>query len=389
MILTEDLHYWQQTTDINRWLNALKNKPDDMDFSHLPNDQFYAHWQEHLSRALEPNDFKIVPAFTEIATLHRDYIREFSSLSHRVQYIFFLLGQATMLDMMDHLLWDLNRQLADMYQELSVDEVHDMIDTVFETLKNFINTHMSIVLDCVLTIGKAVLKGNNGYLHKHIIEHIIDLGFTPPGEVRISGDWQIEVDKNHVKHLRILLELISINPLQNKDLLAFTIISLSKHGVFISDTDLFQKDVSAFLGANLKPIFVQSKHLLRMFPVFFNEIGAEGEIRDASTNLDEMSQRKDRLIHFLRKQVHTESNNTHITLIERILRYWITQDPAPLEHIIPADVWENIQEIDERIMEEAGRTAVEAVFLPSVQKRKLAEEYERKVNLFKKLEQSV
>ncbi|HCX59748.1 MAG TPA: hypothetical protein DG355_03715, partial [Candidatus Cloacimonas sp.] len=128
------------------------------------------------------------------------------------------------------------------------------------------------------------------------------------GEVRISGDWQIEVDKNHVKHLRILLELIAINPMQNKDLLAFTIISLSKYGVFISDTDLFQKDVSAFLGANLKPIFVQSKHLLRMFPVFFNEIGAEGEIRDASTNLDEMSQRKDRLIHFLRKQVHTESN---------------------------------------------------------------------------------
>ena len=49
----------------------------------------------------------------------------------------------------------------------------------------------------------------------------------------------------------------------------------------------------------------------------------------------------------------------------------------------------SFQEIDERIMEEAGRTAVEAVFLPSVQKRKLAEEYERKVNLFKKLEQSV
>jgi len=356
MILTENLHYWQQSTDINRWLNALKNRPDDMDLSHLPNDKFYAHWQAHLSRALEPNDYKIVPAFTEIATLHRDYIREFSSLSHRVQYIFFLLGQATMLDMMDHLLWDLNRQLADMYQELSVDEVHDMIDTVFETLKHFIHTHMSIVLDCVLTIGKAVLKGNNSSLHKHIIEHIIDLGFTPPGEVRISGDWQIEVDKNHVKHLRILLELIAINPMQNKDLLAFTIISLSKYGVFISDTDLFQKDVSAFLGANLKPIFVQSKHLLRMFPVFFNEIGAEGEIRDASTNLDEMSQRKDRLIHFLRKQVHTESNNTHITLIERILRYWITQDPAPLEHIIPADVWENIQEIDERTLQQSHAT---------------------------------
>ncbi|MDD4560179.1 MAG: PEP/pyruvate-binding domain-containing protein [Candidatus Cloacimonetes bacterium] len=356
LILSENLSYWQQNTNISKWLKALKNVPENIDESLLPNDKFYYHWQRHLKQASSPEDFKIVPAFTEIATLHRDYIREFASLSHRVQYIFFLLGQPTMLDMMDHLLWDLNRQLADMYQELSIDEVHDMVDTVFDTLKHFTETHMSIVLDCVLTIGRAVLKGSNSSLHKHIIDHIIDLGFTPPGEVRISGDWQIEVDKNHVKHLRILLELIAINPVQNKDLLAFTIISMSKHGVFISDTDLFQKDVSAFLGANIKTIFVQCKHLLRMFPVFFNEIGAEGEIRDTSTNLDELSQRKDRLIHFLRKQVHTESNNTHITLIECILRYWITLDPSPLEHIIPADVWESIQEIDERTLHQSRAT---------------------------------
>jgi len=355
-ILNENLKYWQRNTDINSWLLALKNKPEEIDLSQLPGSQFYTYWQHYLEQATSTEDYKIVPAFTEIATLHRDYIREFTSLSHRVQYIFFLLGQATMLDMMDHLLWDLNRQLADMYLELSVDEVHDMIDTVFETLKPFTVSHMSIVLDCVLTIGKAVLKGSNSTLHKHIIDRIIDLGFTAPGEVRISEDWQTEVDKNHVKHLRILLELIAINPLQNKDLLAFTIISLSKYGVFISDTDLFQKDVSAFLSTNITPIFVQSKHLLRKFPVFFNEIGAEGEIRDASTNLDELSQRKDRLIHFLRKQVHTESNNTHITLIERILRYWITLDPKPLQNIIPADVWQGIQEINERTREQSRVT---------------------------------
>lgn len=352
-VLRANLSYWQQTTDVSAWLENLHDKPESIDLSTLPGERFYSHWQNYLSAADSIEAFEIVPAFSEIATLHRDYIGEFSSLSHRVQYIFFLLGLPTMIDMMDHLLWDLNRQLADLYQELSVDEVHEMLETVFSLLKSFTGTHLGIVLDCVLTIGKAVLRGNKRDLHRHIIDQIIKMDFTAPGEVRISGDWQIEVDKNHVKHLRILLELIAINPLQNKDLLAFTIISLSRHGVFISDTDLFQKDVSAFLSAEIKPLFVQCKHLLRKFPVFFNEIGAEGEIRDASTSLDELSGRKDRLIHFLRKQVHTESNNTHITLIESILRYWITLDPAPLQKIIPQDVWESIQIPEQRTLEQS------------------------------------
>ena len=338
-LLEATLSHWQNSTDINSWLNRLQDKPEDMDLSLLPSDDFYEQWQKVLRDATNTLDLQAVPAFSEIASLHRNYIREFPHLSHRVQYIFFLLGLPTMIDLMDHILWDLNRQLANLYEELSPQEVSLMLDTVFETLVSFSKTHLSIVLDCLHTIGKAVLKGSNLDLKRKIIEQIISLGYTPPGEVRIASDWQIDVDKNHVKHLRILLELIAIDPMRNKDLLAFTIISMTRKGVFISDTDLFQKDVSAFLGADLSPIFVQSKHLLRIFPVFFNEIGAEGEIRDASTNLDELSQRKDRLIHFLRKQVHTESNNTHITLIENILRYWVTLDPSPLKNNIPEDVW--------------------------------------------------
>lgn len=347
-LLEATLSHWQKSTDINSWLSHLQDKPEDMDTSRLPSDDFYEHWQKVVKAATSADELKAVPAFSEIASLHRDYISEFPHLSHRVQYIFFLLGLPTMIDLMDHLLWDLNRQLANLYEELTPDEVSQMLDTVFETLHAFSHTHLSIVLDCLHTIGKAVLKGSNLDLKRKIIELIIDLGFTSPGEVRIASDWQIDVDKNHVKHLRILLELIAIDPQQNKDLLAFTIISMTRKGVFIADTDLFQKDVSAFLGADISPIFVQSKHMLRMFPVFFNEIGAEGEIRDASTNLDELSQRKDRLIHFLRKQVHTESNNTHITLIEKILRYWVTLDPSPLEKIIPEDVWLQIKTLNKR-----------------------------------------
>jgi pyruvate,orthophosphate dikinase len=352
-ILIQNLKHWQDSTDLSKWLSHLGDKPTGESLSNLPGKNFYKHWLDYLGTSTEIAELQKVPAHGEIAALYRDYIRELPHLSHRVQYIFFLLGLAPMVDMMDHLLWDLNRQLANLYEELSAAEVSKMLKTIFETLESFTSSHLSIVLDCLLTVGKAVLKGTDSDLHNEVIRLIVDLGFTAPGEIRIAGDWQLEVDKNHVKHLRLLLELIALNPRDYKDLLAFTVISLNRKGVFISDTDLFQKDVSAFLASDLRPIYVQSKHLLRMFPVFFNEIGAEGEIRDASTELDELSMRKDRLIHFLRKQVHTESNSTQITLIERILRYWVNLDPAPLQAMIPVDVWEQIQEPDQRTQDQS------------------------------------
>lgn len=352
-ILTKNLAHWQRHANIQDWLHALDDPTLEPMADRLKMADYYCYWEQRIKKAESAEELKDIPAYAEIASMYRDFIPLFSSLSHRIQYIFFLLGLPTMVDLMNHLLWDLNRQLADLHTALSISEVSQMLDSVFATLKDFTDTHLSIVLDCMLTIGKAVLSGPDPHLKEKIIELIINMGFTSPKEVSIAQDWQMDVDKNHVKHLRVLLELIAIDPPQNKDLLAFTIICLNRNGVFISDTDLFQKDVSAFLSSDIRPIFVQSKHLLRMFPVYFTEIGAEGEIRDASTALDELSSRKDRLIHFLRKQVHTESNNTHITLIERIIRYWVNLDPHPLKQMIPADVWLYLQKKDPNTLQQS------------------------------------
>ena len=51
-----------------------------------------------------------------------------------------------------------------------------------------------------------------------------------------------------------------------------------------------------------------AKQLLRSFPVYFNEVGAEGELRSVSTEVDELCGRRDTLLHFLRKQSHAESS---------------------------------------------------------------------------------
>lgn len=333
-VMRDTLHFWERTADLELWRIDLGES------YHLLT--CYSDLMEGVSN----NDLESVPAFSEIAIRHRDLIPEIKDPVRRVHFIIHLLSLPGMLNMMDHLLWDLNRQLAGLFNQLERDEQSQLLRSVFQALKNLQPSHPGIVLDCVETIAKSILKGSDPGLTKELTQYVVEMGFIAPGEMSIDKNWQIVVDKNHVKHLRILLELIALNPLQNKDLLAFTVISLTRTGIFIADTDFFQKDVSAFLNSNLKPIYVQSKHLLRLFPVFYNEIGAEGEIRDTSTSLDELCQREDRLIHFLRKQIHTESNNTHIMLIERILQYWIDLNPEPLKGLLPLDVWDYVSSPD-------------------------------------------
>jgi len=348
-LLKEGLEFWQKTTDIEGWCAKMgaESNLDVKQLSSTLGKKYYQKWLKQLEEIQDFASLKDIPSFSDIAVLQREAICEFSTLTLRIQYIFYLLGLPGMEDLRNHLLWDLNRQLADLEKDLQEEEVPLMLDSIFETLYEFKETHLSIVLDCILTIGKTVLSHKNKKHCQHLLPKIMELEFTPPGKIKIDKDWQMEVDKNHIKHLRMLLELIAIDPVMCKDLLAYLIISLSQKGVFISDTDLFQKDVSAFLNSNFKPLVVQTKHLLKMFPVFFNEIGAEGEIRDISTSLDELGHRKDLLMHFLRKQLHTESNNTHLLLIQKILQYWTNLDYRELQDMIPEDVLIYVMHPDE------------------------------------------
>lgn len=348
-LLTEGLEFWQNTTDLENWYrkNSAENEDDIEKLSSVIGKKYFQQWLSELETRQNFASLQDVPSFSDIAVLLRETICKFNTLTLRIKFIFYLLGLQGMEDLRNHLLWDLNRQLSDLENELSEDEVPQMLDSIFATLFEFKETHLSIVLDCILTIGKTVLSRKNKKHCQHLLPKIMELEFTAPGKIKIDKDWQMEVDKNHIKHLRMLLELIAIDPLMCKDLLAYLIISLSRKGVFISDTDLFQKDVSAFLNSDFKPLVVQTKHLLKMFPVFFNEIGAEGEIRDITTSVDELGQRKDLLMHFLRKQIHTESNNTHLLLIQRILKYWTNLDYKELQDMVPEDVLIYIMHPDE------------------------------------------
>jgi len=113
-------------------------------------------------------------------------------------------------------------------------------------------------------------------------------------------------------------------------------------GIFIRDTDIIQKNISALLNTDVAPAYNLTKQLLRIFPVYFSEIGAEGELRDISTKVDELSLRNDKLVYFFRKQSHVESNSQIVKFVEDILNYWRSGDKEFIRIHLPDEVYEQV-----------------------------------------------
>ena len=200
-------------------------------------------------------------------------------------------------------------------------------------------------MDTELTLGKKIIDIDTTEM-KEIVNHfeksLIEFGFVTPGNVFVDEDWQLSVNKDHIKNIRVWLELIEYSKTPLDKLLSSLIVNLKLGGIFISDTDLFQREITKILNSNITPYYKKVKQLSRIFPVYFNEIGAEGEIRNVTTNMDEIGFRQDKLVHFLRKQVHTESNNTLIDLTFDVFKFWSDGNLDDLKPILPKNVFESI-----------------------------------------------
>jgi pyruvate,orthophosphate dikinase len=190
---------------------------------------------------------------------------------------------------------------------------------------------------CYEAIGVAIGEAGNVRAADHLIEDILYWKFQYPDIRGATDEWETVVNPYHLPKIRCWMHIIESNPALFERLAAALNVQLKLGGVFIADTDLFQRDVTRFLNADIRPIYFVAKQLLRTLPVYFNEVGAEGELRAVSTQIDEICGRRDTLMHFVRKQVHAESSNRMVAFSRAALRYWLTLDPAGLEPYVSAN----------------------------------------------------
>ena len=263
----------------------------------------------------------------------------------KLHFLFKMVGVAGLSDIHNTGLIEINRCLGRALKEESDRNVNDLVREIFRLLKKTVlqNQYRSSILDCITTLAKEIFELNNHSLVDTFIEELVAFGFQHPDVKGSTTEWQIQVNPAHIQNIRSWLEIISRKPRWTKKLLSALIINLKLKGVFVRDTDLLQKDISRLLNADILPAYNLVKQLLRIFPIYFTEIGAEGELRTISTAVDELSARHDRLIYFLRKQSHVESNSRLVPFIEDIFRYWNSGDKPFLKDHLPEEVYREVQ----------------------------------------------
>ena len=347
-ILKENYRYWQETTQVENWLNEKASlvEPQEAETIIASIGQPYF---DQLNADLDAADtwekLSDMPVFDQIASRFTKSEETFPHFITKFHYVFYLLHLPGMESQRERLIWNMNRMLRDAVDEMPQDQIVPFIDTIFDLAQELRGDYMSAVLDFQLTLGLKIIdidQSEQRDLVNYYEKKLINFGFVTPGKVFVNEDWQLSVDENHIKNIRVWLELIEHSKFPMEKLLSSLIVNLKLGGIFLSDTDLFQREITKILNSNISPYYKKVKQLTRIFPVYFNEIGAEGEIRNVTTNMDEISGREDKLVHFLRKQVHTESNNTLIGLTLNVFKFWSDGVKENLRPILPNNVYDSI-----------------------------------------------
>jgi len=347
-VYIENIKFWEKSSQIEQWIeqekDILKN-----DIATLKK-QIGSSWFSSISKQTESiQDWhelvEKIPDYDQVAECFADAVEHLGTFIEKFHFIFYLLQLDGMEALKERLIWKLNKMLRRTIDEFEKEQIRPFIDTIFEFAAPLRTEHGSSILDMFLTVGKKVIELNKEGkidLVSYYENQLIDFGFETPGMVYVNEDWQLSVNQNHIKNIRVWLELIEYSESEMEKLLSALIVNLRIGGIFISDTDLFQREITKILNSNIAPFYKKVKQLTRIFPVYFSEIGAEGEIRKVTTTIDEIFHREDKLIHFLRKQVHTESNNTLIGLTLKVFKFWYDGDLDNLKPVLPKNVFNTI-----------------------------------------------
>ena len=260
----------------------------------------------------------------------------------RIRWLVRVVAAPELADIHEAALADIRRTFARVRDAADRRAVEVLIGEIFGTLRTSSLSHSRSAFELVSEVGRAVFETGDPELAERVVAELLEWDFPPPRFSGFTEDWQVRVDPAHLRAIRTYLELIDTNPTLARSLIAALVIHLQVGGVFIADTDLFQKDVSRLLGSGIRDVYHTVKHLCRLFPVYFSDIGAEGELRDVSSRIDEITGRRDPVCHFLRKQCHVESNPRLLDLIDAVAEFWATGRSEALRPYLPDRIFDGL-----------------------------------------------
>jgi len=303
-------------------------------------------WKDLVPYLELPDYYQIANAYLKVANeIERWPLTEGPPHSARLDFLLKIIASPGLQDIHREALIEINRPLGRAFAEKSPAELEGLIKRIFQVLRESSARagYPDAMVNFISAVAKEVFNLNHHSLANTLIEQIILFGFQPPDIQGTTADWEVRFNALHIKNIRSWLELIAMKPRWTKRLLSALIINLNIGGVFVRDTDLLQKDISALLNSDLLPAYNLVMQMARILPVYFTEINAEGEIRDSSIRMDDITGRRDLLVHFLRKQSHVESNSTLVPFVESVFHYWASGNKEGIRRFLPEEVYEQVE----------------------------------------------
>ena len=362
--LKETYEYWLSEPDPHSWFleaSGIESVPENLvnAFSKVSHEKFSGLFEElkKIRKEHDPAGYETLERMS-VFPGHRDFVSAYEKLPRLVKksgaediegdqwlliFLFHLMNISGLESIHERNLLEINKTLSRLIDRESPKQIRALIDKTFGILNLSARKYPRTAFNTVLNMGQAIYRTNDHELVDAFVTEVVELGFQTPDLRGVGEDWQQKANEAHIRNIRVWLGLIEQKPKWSRRLLSSLIINLALFGVFIKDTDLFPRDITGLLNADIAPVYNMSKQLCRLFPAYFNDIGAEGQIRDISTELDEISRRKDVLIHYLRKQTHVESSPQTVMLIETIYEFWRNRKKEPLADLVPPDIYQGFE----------------------------------------------
>ena len=281
-------------------------------------------------------------AFRDIEKQGEKGLHQFKE-NRKLLFLFKIMDTRGLYLIHEETLREINRSLVQLIRQQSFEEIEQFLLTTFELLKANVKKYPHTSLQCIQVLGGEVFDRGNSRMVEAFLWGVVGFGFQHANVIGVDENWQPLANPAHLANIRVWLHLIMREPKWCSTLFSALIIHLKLSGTCVKDTDLFQRDITELLNHPIEPIYNLSKQFTKLMPVFFNEIGSEGELRDVSTELDEIHRRKDVLIHFLRKQGHVESSNLIVDFIQSIFLFWKQRDKSVLRQYLPEEVYNQIK----------------------------------------------
>ncbi|MFW2365374.1 MAG: PEP/pyruvate-binding domain-containing protein [Desulforhopalus sp.] len=353
------LHSMDLDTDPASGLSEMLGLPDHIDI--------VKYYREMPKKLVEAESI-----FLEIEETGQPLLHHFNE-NRKLLFLFKIMDTKGLYLIHEETLREINRSLVQLIRQQSFEEIEEFLLTTFELLKANVTKFPHTSLQCIQVLGGEVFDRGNSRMVEAFLWGVVRFGFQHADVVGVDENWQPLANPAHLANIRVWLHLIMREPKWCSTLFSALIIHLKLSGTCVKDTDLFQRDITELLNHPIEPIYNLSKQFTKLMPVFFNEIGSEGELRDVSTELDEIHKRKDVLIHFLRKQGHVESSNLIVDFIQAIFLFWKSGDKTFLASYVPEEVYNQIKssgiyvddqlELSSRFWQELGIERVQDILL--------------------------